>query len=150
MIKINFICHGNICRSTMAESVMSELVKNANVENLFQISSSATSREEIGNSIHWGTIEVLKKNNIPVIPHRAIQITKKTANDCDLLICMDNNNIHNLKRIISSSDYSKIRLLLNYANLNRDIKDPWYTGNFDETFSDVLLGCQSLLKSLIK
>lgn len=150
MIKINFICHGNICRSTMAESVMRELVKKANVDELFQISSSATSREEIGNSIHWGTIEVLKKNNIPIIPHRAIQITKEAANDCDLLICMDNNNIHNLKKIISSYDYHKISLLLEYANLNRDIKDPWYTGNFDETFSDVLLGCQCLLKSLIK
>ncbi|MBK5200666.1 MAG: low molecular weight phosphotyrosine protein phosphatase [Spirochaetaceae bacterium] len=150
MIKINFICHGNICRSTMAEMIMTYLVNESHTKNLFEINSSATSREEIGNPIHRGTIKILKKNKIPIFPHRAVQITTQEAQKANLLICMDKNNISNLKRIINLEDYSKIKLLLNYANLDRDIADPWYTGNFEDTFNDVLLGCKFLLQELLK
>ncbi len=149
MNRINFICHGNICRSTMAELIMIDLVKKAKVEHLFEISSSATSREEIGNPIHRGTVDILRANNIPIYPHSAIRITSKSASWATHLICMDKNNIINLKRIINKEDYPKIKLLLNYANLDRDIADPWYTGNFEETYNDVLMGCRQLLKHLL-
>ena len=133
MVNINFICHGNICRSTMAESVMTHLININGVAGYFNIKSSATSREEIGNP-----------------PHRAVQITEDDASEADLLIVMDQHNIYNLKKLIYKEDFSKIRLLLSYANLDRSISDPWYTGNFKQTYDDVLLGCKALLKDLIK
>lgn len=134
----------------MAESIMTYLVKKNHMERFFEIKSSATSKEEIGNPIHPGTIAILKKNNIPVIPHRAIQITSRDAQEATILICMDSNNVFNLKRIINSENHSKITLLLNYAHIDRDIADPWYTGNFDITFKDILLGCQFLLEDCLK
>lgn len=148
MINIMFICHGNICRSTMAESYFSYLVSKEGLSEKFIIDSSATSREEIGNPPHYGTREILSKNNIKLVDHRAKQITKKEAEKSDFLICMDDNNIRNLKRIINKNDYNKISLLLNFASLNRDIADPWYTGNFNLTFNDIEKGCKALLKHI--
>lgn len=150
MIRINFICHGNICRSTMAESVMTHLVKKNNLLDKYEITSSATSTEEIGNPPHYGTVSKLNEENIPCIAHRAKQITKKDAHSSDYLICMDNNNVRNLKRLINREDYNKISLLLSWAGEERNIADPWYTGNFDETFNDVYEGCIALLDKLEK
>lgn len=148
MIKINFICHGNICRSTMAESVMTHLIKQNGLENKFNIKSSATSCEEIGNPPHQGTQTILKKNNIKVIDHRATQITKEDAKMADFLVCMDSNNINNLKKIINKEDQRKISLLLSWANEERAIADPWYTLNYETTFEDVYKGCYSFLEYL--
>ena len=146
MLKILFICHGNICRSPMAESVMTYLVKEAGLETEFQISSAATSREEEGSPPHYGTRRKLQEMGIPLVPHRAVRVTKQDYKDYDLLIGMDQWNVHNIERITGRDTDGKIHMLLEFAGRKDDIADPWYTGNFDETYRDVLEGCQALLR----
>ena len=148
MIKILFICHGNICRSTMAESVMTYLVNQRGLTDLFHISSAATSREEIGNPPHYGTVNKLRQVGIPVIPHRAIQMTKQDYVQYDYLIGMDTANIRNLTRIAGGDPEGKIYKLLTFAGSGRDVADPWYTGDFDATYRDVMAGCEGLLAYL--
>lgn len=148
MKKILFICHGNICRSPMAQFVFQNMVKNAGRENEFLIESAATSTEEIGNSMHQGTRAKLQQMKIPFTEHKARQITIDDYNDWDLLIYMDKNNLRNMKRILGEDINGKMHNLLEYAGLSRDIADPWYTGNFDETYDDIVLGCTSLLQKL--
>lgn len=148
MIKILFVCHGNICRSPMAEYVMKFLVNQKGLENNFYIDSAATSTEEIGNGVHYGTRNKLKAENIPVGNHRARQITIDDYNDFDYLIGMDSANIRNMKRILGEDTDNKIFKLLEFANLSDDIADPWYTGNFNLTYNDILKGCKSLLNRL--
>lgn len=146
MIKVLFVCHGNICRSTLAESLFTYLVKQEGLENEFQISSSGTSREEIGNPVHYGTVGKLREKGIPVIPHQAKQMTKQECEEYDYLIGMDSANIRNMKRIASERDWNKIHSLLSFAKIHRDIADPWYTGDFEATYQDILLGCTTFLK----
>lgn len=148
MKKVLFICHGNICRSPMAEFVFKDMVKKAGRENEFYIDSAATSTEEIGNPMHYGTRTKLREEGIPFTDHRARQITIDDYNDWDLLICMDRNNLRNMQRILGEDTDDKMHFLLEYAGLSRDIADPWYTGNFDETYDDVVLGCKNLLRSV--
>ncbi|MDE7323655.1 MAG: low molecular weight phosphotyrosine protein phosphatase [Lachnospiraceae bacterium] len=150
MIKILFVCHGNICRSTMAESVMTYLVKQKQMEHLFYINSAATSREEIGNSPHYGTVGKLHEMKIPVIPHRAVQMTAQDYNVYDYLIGMDTANIRNMTRIAGSDNKGKIYKLLTFVNSGRDVADPWYTGDFDATYADVIDGCTGLLDYILK
>ena len=146
MIKVLFICHGNICRSTMAQSVFAHLAAEANLADYFEIDSAATSREEIGNTPHYGTVRKLREENIPLIPHRARQMTRNDYLYYDYLIGMDTWNIRNMNRIVGADPDHKIHKLLEYTNRGGDIADPWYTGNFDETYDDVLEGCRGLLK----
>ena len=148
MIKILFICHGNICRSTMAESVLTHLVEQRHIAHLFEISSAATSREEIGNPPHHGTVRKLRQVGIPVIPHRAVQMTKADYDYYDYLIGMDTANIRNMNRITGGDPDGKIYKLPSFAGLSKDIADPWYTGNFDETYNDVIEGCEAFLEFL--
>ncbi|MGD1819548.1 MAG: low molecular weight protein-tyrosine-phosphatase [Pleomorphochaeta sp.] len=150
MIKIMFICHGNICRSPMAQSYFFHLVQEKGLSDKFLIESSATSREELSNPPHYGTREVLSRHNIKLIKHYSKLITKAEADEFDYLICMDQNNISNLKRLIDKRNYDKIYLLLEFAKINRSISDPWYTGNFNQTYDDVKLGCEALLDYLIE
>ena len=145
MIKILMCCHGNICRSPMAESVMTHLVKAAGLEKEFEIASAATSREEIGNPVHYGTVKKLRQMGVPLVPHRAVQITQKDYETYDLIIGMDQWNLHNIEKITGRDREGKIHLLLDFTARKGDIADPWYTGNFDETYRDVLEGCQGLL-----
>lgn len=148
MIKILFICHGNICRSTMAECVFTHLVKQQHIDHLFEISSAATSREEIGNPPHYGTVNKLRQVGIPVVPHRAVQMTKADYEYYDYLIGMDTANIRNMTRISDGDSQDKIYKLLTFADSGRDVADPWYTGDFDATFEDVVAGCEGFLKFL--
>lgn len=148
MIKVLFICHGNICRSTMAQSVFVAMVKKQHIDHLFEINSAATSREEIGNSPHYGTINKLKSVGIPVIPHKAIQMTKKDYEDYDYLIGMDTANIRNMHRITGGDPHDKIYKLLSFTQNARDVADPWYTGDFDATYRDVVAGCEGFLAFL--
>lgn len=148
MIKILFCCHGNICRSTMAESVMTYLVRRRHMEDQFQIASAATSREEIGNGPHYGTVNKLRSVGIPVVPHRAVQMTKQDYDKYDYLIGMDDANIRNMTRIAGSDPEHKIHKLLEYAGSSRAIADPWYTGEFDVTYDDILEGCEAFLNFL--
>ena len=150
MIKILFVCHGNICRSTMAQYVMQHLVDKENISDKFYIDSAATSTEEIGNGIHYGTRRKLASVGIKYGDHRARQMKKSEYNDFDYIIGMDEWNIKNINRIIGSDKDGKVHKLLEFAGSSRDIADPWYTGNFDETYRDVLEGCSALLKHLTK
>lgn len=144
MKKVLFVCHGNICRSTMAESVLTYMVKNMNIEDEFEIDSAATSREEIGTPVYRGTVKKLNELNIPVVPHRSRQITKEDVKHYDYIISMDDNNMRNLERMFGKND--KFKKLLSYAGIDRDIADPWYTGNFDVTYNDIDKGLKSFLK----
>lgn len=151
MIKVLFICHGNICRSTMAEMVLKHLVRERNIADLFYIDSAATSREEIGNGVHYGTRRKLAEVGIPCEDHRARQVTKKDYEKFDYLIVMDSNNVRNLNRIIGSDPDGKVYKLLDFTErTGASIADPWYTGNFDETYRDVLEGCEGFLKKVFE
>lgn len=149
MIKILFVCHGNICRSPMAEFVMKDLVKKEGREKEFLIESAATSTEEIGNPVHRGTRQKLAQFNISVSGKIARQMTEKDYEEFDYIIAMDSFNTRNIARIVEDKD-GKVSKLLNFAGEKGDIADPWYTGNFDETYDDVLRGCKGLLKYLDK
>lgn len=148
MVKILFICHGNICRSPMAEYVMKNLVREAGIEARVKIASAATSREEIGNDIHPGTKRLLQKEGIPFERRAARQLTAREYAEWDFLIAMDQNNLQNLRRIIGEDQENKVSLLLEIAGENGDIADPWYTGDFDTTYRDVLRGCKALLQEV--
>ena len=153
MIRVAFCCHGNICRSTLAESVFTYLVNEIGVDDKFEIDSFATSREEIGNPPHRGTVNVLKQNGIPLVPHRAKQITLEDYENFDYVIGMDQWNIKNLNRMLNNDLDRKIYKMLSFADYDRDHKlktardvaDPWYTGDFDTTFKDVMSECKGLL-----
>ena len=148
-IKILFVCHGNICRSTMAESVLTHMVRQRHIDHLFEINSAATSREEIGNGPHYGTRNKLAQVGIPVIPHRARQLTRDDYLYYDYLIGMDTANIRNMTRIAGGSDpQGKIYKLLAFAGKGNDVADPWYTGDFDATYRDVSEGCAAFLDYL--
>lgn len=149
-IKIVFVCHGNICRSPMAEYMFKDYVKKLNKSDNFIISSKATSTEEIGNMIHYGTKKILDKLNIDSSMHRASQITLADYNYYDYIICMDSNNIYNLNRIIKKDNLNKVKRLLDYTSLKRDISDPWYTHDFNKTYEDIKIGLEGLYKALEK
>lgn len=146
MIKIMFVCHGNICRSPMAEFVMKKTVAENGLADEFRINSSATSTEEIGNGIHRGTKAKLTEMNIPFTSHHAVQITKDDYKNYDYIIAMDSMNLRNLQRIVGFDSENKIHRLLEFTNYSRDVADPWYTGNFDVTYTDIDNGCRALLE----
>lgn len=148
MIKVLFICHGNICRSTMAEMVFKDVVRKEYLSDYFHIDSAGTSREEIGNGVHHGTRRKLAQVGIPCDNHRARQMTKKDYETYDYLIGMDTWNIRNMQRIAGGDPERKIYKLLSFAGKSGDIADPWYTGNFDETYDDVKEGCERFLAYL--
>ena len=150
MKKILMICHGNICRSTMAEFVMKDLVAKAGLEDKFYIESAATSREEIGNDTHYGTKQKLTEMGVPFARRAARQMTKEDYKEFDYIIGMDDANIRNINRIAGGDLEGKVYRLLDFAGKSDSIADPWYTGNFDETWDDVLEGCQALLEQLKK
>ena len=141
MIKIMFVCHGNICRSPMAEFVMKDMVEKEGLDEYFYISSCATSTEEIGNPVYPPARRELAKHGISCEGKRARQLKKTDYEDYDLFIGMDDWNIQNMKKILKNDQ--KIRKLLE----NKDVADPWYTGNFEKTYEDIEKGCQNLLKN---
>lgn len=148
-IKILFVCHGNICRSTMSEYVMKYLIDQAGLASEFYIDSAATSREEIGNGVHHGTRQKLKEVGIPCGNHRARQMMRRDYEEFDYIIGMDAWNIRNIMRIIGSDPEKKVSMLLDFTDRpGTEIADPWYTGNFDATYDDVLEGCTGLLEHL--
>lgn len=148
MIKVLFVCHGNICRSTMAQFMFQDMVNKKGLADRFYIDSAATSREEIGNGPHYGTVYKLREVGIPLLPHRARQMTRSDYDEYDYLIGMDSYNVSNMRRIAGGDPDNKIFRMLEFAGLNRSIADPWYTDNFDETYSDLCLGLNAFWKWL--
>lgn len=148
MYRILFVCHGNICRSPLAEFIMKDIVAKAGKSDEFVIASCATSTEEIGNPVHYGTKRKLAEVGISCDKKRAVQLTKSDYDRYDYIIAMDEMNIRNIMRIIRSDPENKVSLLLSHAGKSGSIADPWYTGNFDDTYRDVLLGCKGLFREV--
>lgn len=147
MIKVLFICHGNICRSPMAEFLLKDIVKKMGIADQFEIASAATSTEELGNPVHYGTRNKLAQYGISTKGKYARQITKRDYTYYDYLIGMDEYNIRNIERITGKQG-GKIHLLLDFAGEHRSVQDPWYTGDFDTTYDDVMKGLKGFLQHL--
>ena len=152
MIKVLFICHGNICRSPMAEFILKDMVNNQALADQFHIESAATSTEEIwngiGNPVYPPAREELAKHGISCSGKRAVQLKKSDYGKYDYLLGMDSWNMRNMMRILRSDPEGKVKRFLDYSDNPRDIADPWYTGNFQVTYEDIVEGCEMFLKYL--
>ncbi len=148
MKKIIFLCHGNICRSPMAEYVMKDLVRKAGLTEEFEITSGAVSDEEWGNPIYPPAQRKLREKNVPFGRHSAHKISPAEFADQDIVIVMDRSNLRWLSRIVGDYSYEKVHLMMEFAGEIRDVADPWYTGDFEQTYRDVLAGCTGLIKRL--
>jgi len=145
-MRILFVCHGNICRSPMAEFILKALVKARGLESRYYIESAAVSREEIGNPIYPPAKRCLSQHGVWFSPEkRARQVTRADYDRFDRIICMDYSNLRLISRIIPDDPEGKIHLMMSYAGISCDVADPWYTGDFEETFQDLLVGCEAML-----
>ena len=150
MIRILFVCHGNICRSPMAEFIFRDMVAKRGLAAEFSIASAATSREEIGNPVYPPAKRKLKEHGIDPAGKTARQMTAQDYKDYDYLLAAERYNIRNMERITGGDPQHKIFRLLDFSDRPRDIADPWYTGDFDEAWDDIVEGCQAFLKWLEK
>ena len=150
MIKILFVCHGNICRSPMAEFVMKDLVKQAGLEDLFEIASAATSTEEIGNPVYPPARRKLAEHGISCAGKTARQLRKSDYAYYHYLVGMDSANFRNMHRICGEDSGGKISLLLDWTGSGGSVADPWYTGDFEATWQDVNAGCSALLEAILE
>ena len=150
MIKVLFVCLGNICRSPMAHMVFQNMINEKGLQYEFEIDSAGTEgyNEMFHAGIHRGTKEILRRKGIPFSEHYSRKIRPKDYAYYDYIIAMDAENIQDIQYIVGEDKDNKIKRLLDYTNNPRNIKDPWYTGNFDETYDDVVEGCEAFLKSL--
>lgn len=148
MLKILFVCHGNICRSPMAEYIMRDMLKKSGITGVVT-ASAATSTEELGNPVHRGTRAVLKRLGIDCSDKRARQITRSDYEEYDLIIGMDSANIHNMVRYWSDPK-RKIYKLMDFTDRRGDVADPWYTGDFERTYFDVKDGCEGIIEAIIR
>ena len=146
MIKILFVCHGNICRSPMAEFIMKDIVEKKGIADNFEIASCATSTEEIGNSVYPPAKKKLAEHNISCAGKTARQMTKEDYNYYDYIVAMDKYNLRNMTRFVGEDLNGKVSLLMSHTNRPGDVADPWYTGDFETTYKDVYEGCTELLK----
>ena len=148
LIKILFVCHGNICRSPMAEFIMKYLVKESGNEEKFFIESAATTNDEIGNDIYPNAKSELKKNSIPFERRQARKIKRSDYSKWDYIICMDNENLDDILYIMGGDEDNKVKLLLDFTGEHKEVSDPWYTRNFALAYSEIYRGCKALLKHL--
>lgn len=151
MYSIIFVCHGNICRSPMAEFIMKDLVRKAGLEGRIFIDSAAVSYEEQGNGIYHPAKLTLSSHNVPFSEHYAHRIDEAEASRFDLVVIMDSSNRRLISRLLSPENMKKVHMMMEYAGESsvRDVSDPWYSGNFEKTFSDLLAGCKGLLSRII-
>lgn len=146
-MKVLFVCHGNICRSPMAEFILKALVKARGLQDSYHIESAAVSSEEIGNPIYPPAKRSLTQHGVPFDPSkRARRVSAEDYRNFDRIICMDASNLRLIRRIIPNDPEGKIHLLMSYTGVGRDVADPWYTGDFEEAFQDILAGCEALLR----
>lgn len=148
MIKILFVCHGNICRSPMAEFVMKDLISKKGLSDKFEIASAATSTEEIGNPVYPPAKRKLAEHGISCEGKTARQMTKADYSYYDYIIAMDRFNLRNMTRFTGNDPDKKVSLLMDFTSRPGDVADPWYTGDFDATWNDVYDGCSEILKKL--
>lgn len=153
MIKIMFVCHGNICRSPMAEFIFKDLINKKGIAERFYVSSCATSTEEIwngvGNPVYPPAKRELAKHNISCEGKRAVQLKKSDYENYDYLIAMDTNNVRNIRRITGSDKEEKVYKLMSFTSRGGDVADPWYSGDFETCYNDIYEGCSALLKKII-
>ena len=147
MVKVLFVCHGNICRSPMAEYVMKKLVEEAGMAERFEIASAATSTEELGNPVYPPARRELSRHGISCQGHHARQMTRADYDAWDLLVGMEPVNLRNMQRIAGGDPEGKMRLLMSFTGRDEAIDDPWYTGRFEEVYRQIEQGCRALLKS---
>ncbi len=145
MVKIMFVCLGNICRSPMAEFVMADLIRLRGYEGKISVASSATSREEEGHGVHYGTLRKLREVGIPVYSHYATPLRASDADEYDYIVGMEERNLIAMRRILGDKGKDKIYSLLQFTDYPHDIADPWWTGDFDTTYSEISKGCEGLL-----
>lgn len=148
MKKILFVCHGNICRSPMAEFVMKDLIDQYGLEDQIYVESRATSTEDIGDDIYPLARDLLTEKDIECEGHEARQITKEDLDNFDMIVAMDDNNLKNLDKMFGDYQADKISLLMDHTKDFRDVEDPWYTRNFEQTYKDVVKGCHAILDEL--
>ena len=145
MIKVLFVCHGNICRSPMAEYILKALLRARGLEDRYYVESAAVSTEEIGNPIYPPARRCLSQHGIPFDVRQARQITRADYERFDRIICMDASNLRMLRYIIPDDPQGKVHLMMSYTGRSRDVADPWYTGDFETTFQDILTACEAML-----
>ena len=146
-MKILFVCHGNICRSPMAEFVMKDMLAKAGRDDVV-VESAALHTDELGNDVHYGTRRELSRHGIPFAPRRAWLLSSSRLREYDLAIGMDGANMRDLRRLAGPGDRPRLCRLLDFASIDRDVADPWYTGDFEATYADVVAGCSALLRDL--
>lgn len=151
MIKVLFVCLGNICRSPMAQIVFENMIKELGIESDFEVDSAGTEgyNEACHAGIHRGTKDILTRKGIPFSEHYSRRVRKRDYDYYDYIITMDSENVSDLKNILGEDYSNKIKRLLDYTENPRNIRDPWYTGNFEETYDDVVEGCKAFLKKII-
>ncbi len=147
-IKVLFVCHGNICRSPMAQSIFTQMVKEAGLADRFEIESAAATREDLGSPPHRGAVRKLREEGIPLIPHCATLMTREDYLEYDYIIGMDRENMRDLNRISGGDPSGKIYKMLDFADIHRDVADPWFTGDFEAAYRDIIAGCRGFLKYL--
>lgn len=148
MVKILFVCHGNICRSPMAEFVLRDMVKKDGIADRFEIASCATSAEALGETVYPPAKRKLAEHGISCMGKTARQMTKSDYGYYDYIIAMDRLNLRNMTRFVGDDPKGKVSLLMDYTNCPGDVADPWYTGDFDKTWEDVTMGCRGLLNKI--
>lgn len=148
MTHILFVCHGNICRSPMAEFIMKDLIRKAGCEKEITVDSVAATTEEIGHDMYPPAKRILTKKSIPLTPRRARLITKEDYERADYIVCMDEENLYDLSRLSRSDPEKKVSLLLSWAGRRGEVADPWYTGDFEKTYDDLVEGCHALLEKV--
>ena len=150
MNSILFLCHGNICRSPMAEFIMKDLLSRRGMEGDMTIDSAAVSREEIGNDMYPPAKRILAKHGIPFSSRAARQIEEEYLKRYNIIIAMDRSNLRMLKRLFGERSTADVRLLMSYAGADRDVEDPWYTGDFEQAYTDIVSGCTGLFREIYK